>query len=81
MSIFTRHSKISIGDILKNYNIYPEKICSRILSEEVIVMHFEKMKTKYMKQYVLKSFFRKLAGCHLVTLLRIKYITDSFQRF
>ena len=49
MSIFTRHSKISIGDILKNYDIYPEKICSRILSEEVIVMHFEKMKTKYMK--------------------------------
>ena len=31
-------------------------------SEEVIVMHSEKKKTKYMKEDVWKSFFRKLAG-------------------
>ena len=40
-------------------------------SEKVIIIHFEKMKAKYMKEDVSKSFFRKLAGWHLVTLLQI----------
>ena len=36
---------------------------------KVIVMYSEKMKAKYMKEDVRKSFFRKLAGWHLATSL------------
>ena len=39
--------------------------------QEVIVMHYEKMKTKYMKEDVWKSFFCKLTGWYLATSLRI----------
>ena len=35
--------------------------------EEVIVVYSEKMKAKYMKEDVWKSFFRELAGWHLAT--------------
>ena len=49
--------------------------------EEVIVMHSEKMKAKYMKEGVWKSFFRKLADWHRATSLQINFFTDSSQEF
>ena len=42
-----------------------KKLCSHTFkasSEEVIMMHSEKMKAKYMKEDMWKSFFRNLAG-------------------
>ena len=50
-------------------------------SEGVIVMRFQKMKTKYMKEDMWKSFFRKLAGWHIATSLRINLFTANFQGF
>ena len=49
--------------------------------EEVIVMHSEKMKAKYMKEGVWKSFFRKLADWHRATSLQINFFTHSSQEF
>ena len=40
----------------------------------------EKMKAKYIKEYIQK-FFGKLAGWHLVTSQRINLFTDNFQGF
>ena len=44
-------------------------------------MHSEKMKAKYMKEDVWKSFIRKLADWYLATSLQINVFTDSFQGF
>ena len=38
----------------------------------------EKMKAKYIEEYVWKSFFRKLAGWYLSTSLWINFFTDNF---
>ena len=50
-------------------------------SEEVIVIHPEKMKVKYMKENVRKSFLLKLAGWHLTTSLQINFFTVTFRDF
>ena len=41
-------------------------------------MRDEKMKAKYIEEYVWKSFFRKLAGWYLSTSLWINFFTDNF---
>ena len=62
--------------------IFPErKYTLKISSEKVIVMPSEKMKAKYTKEDVWKSFFCKLLGWHLATSVRINFFTENFQRF
>ena len=61
-----------------------KKLCSHTFkasSEEVIAVHSEKMKAKYIKKDVWNSFFRKLSAWHLATLLQINFFIDNFQRF
>ena len=61
-----------------------KKFCSHAFkasSEEVIVMRSLKMKSKYMKEDVWDSFFRKLAGWHLATSVQITLFADNFQGF
>ena len=56
-----------------------KKLCShtfKAFSEEVIVMHSEKRKEKYMQEDVWKFFFE---GWNLDTLLEVNFFTDSFQ--
>ena len=52
----------------------------RAYSEEVIVIHSKKINAKYLKEYVWKSLFSKLAGLHTVTSIWINSFTDNFQR-
>ena len=59
-------------------------MCSHTLKvslEEVIIMLSEKMKAKFVKEDMRKSFFRKLAGSHLATSLQINFSTYNFHRF
>ena len=59
-------------------------MCSHTLKvslEEVIIMFSEKMKAKFVKEDVWKSFFRKLAGSHLAISFQINFSTYNFQRF
>ena len=61
-----------------------KKFCSHAFkasSEEVIVMRSLKMKSKYMKEDMWDSFFRKLAGWHLATSVQITLFADNTQGF
>ena len=63
-------------------NVSRKKFCSHTFkasSKEVIVMSSKKMKAKYIKEDMWKSFFRELAGCHLAASLRINLFTGNFQ--
>ena len=42
--------------------LFTERDCAHTLSKWYSDIHSEKMKAKYMKEDVWKSFFRKLAG-------------------
>ena len=55
--------------------VFPERCCNR---EKVIVMYSKKMKAKYMKEDVWKSFFGYLPGWHLATSLQINFFTENF---
>ena len=76
---------IVIEQVIKSNTTFRwKKLCSHTFkasSEEVIVMHSEKMKAKYMKEDVRKSFFRRLASWHLGTPLQINFFRDIFRDF
>ena len=59
-----------------------KKECShnlKDLSKRVIVVRSEKMKAKYLKEYLWKSFFRNLAGWYLGTSLRKNFLTENIR--
>ena len=51
------------------------------LKESVLIGSSEEVNAKYMKEDVLKSFFRKLADWHLTSSLRINFFTNNIQGF
>ena len=78
--IWNSDSDLFLWDIYISW----KKLCSRTFkasSEEVIEMRSQKMKPKYLKEDMWKSFFCKLTGWHLATLLQINFFTYTFQGF
>ena len=76
--------KIQVEPLIIYIYISWKKECSHnfnVSSEETTAMRYERIKAKYIKEYVWKSFFCKLADWHLSPLLQINFFTDGFQEY